>query len=398
MNKDSPSTTNQQPRERFLELDVFRGLAAFGVVLFHYTSVYNSFSHHTPEMQLYFSWGRFGVELFFIISGFVILLTLDNTKQGKDFIFKRFSRLYPAYWVAIILTFIVITIDQSTFEQNIDISFFDAIINLTMFQSFFNIPNVDPVYWTLGAELCFYIMMFILFKLKLLKHINIIVTAWLTLAFIISLKTYTARWGLNWNFLSMGNEQNLIGINTNSIHPLENVPIAMIGINTLSDGILGWFRESLRMLLNLKYAHLFIIGIILYQVKKKGFTPYTFILLILSILEQKVAFSSWERSWDTTFFVAWTALILYLATQNYLKFIVFKPLIFLGTISYPLYLIHQIIGYIIINNLYKFHLHPYLIIFITIVIIMAIASLISIYIEQPSLNFLRQKYKKLTTS
>lgn len=95
---------------RFLELDVFRGIAALGVVLFHYTSQYSTLFQHSPEMNFYFSLGRHGVELFFIMSGFVILITLERTKSSLDFIVKRFARLYPAYWVAIALTFTVVMI------------------------------------------------------------------------------------------------------------------------------------------------------------------------------------------------------------------------------------------------------------------------------------------------
>jgi peptidoglycan/LPS O-acetylase OafA/YrhL len=80
---------------RLLELDVFRGLAALAVVLFHYTTVYERTYDHHDEMLFDFSLGHYGVQLFFIISGFVIFMTLNRTKSALDFVVSRFSRLYP---------------------------------------------------------------------------------------------------------------------------------------------------------------------------------------------------------------------------------------------------------------------------------------------------------------
>ena len=376
---------------RFFELDVFRGLAAFGVLLYHYTSNYTGYGEHSSEMRFYFPWGRLAVELFFIISGFVIILTLDRTKKGRDFVFKRFARLYPAYWAAVILTFTIVAITKPDFKRDIKVSFFEAIVNLTMFQQLFNIPNVDPVYWTLAAELCFYVMMFFIFKLNLLKHIEKVIIVWLTVAVVLAFKTYTARWGL----FSEGLEQFNLELTSQS-SPV-NPEVVMMGFNTLPHDILNWVKDSLRVLLNLKFAHLFIIGIVLYQIKQKGFTLSRVLILIICILQQRIV-ASWGDTWNETIFVALMTLTLYLATQNYLKFIVVKPLLFLGAISYPLYLVHEVIGFIIIKYLYGFHLNPYLILFTATIVTMAIATLISIFIERPSLAFLTNKHKELTSS
>jgi peptidoglycan/LPS O-acetylase OafA/YrhL len=54
--------------------------------------------------------GFFGVEIFFGVSGFVILMTLERCRTPADFVFARCLRLYPAYWVAVAATFAVMTL------------------------------------------------------------------------------------------------------------------------------------------------------------------------------------------------------------------------------------------------------------------------------------------------
>jgi len=71
-----------------------------------------------------------------------------------------------------------------------------------------------------------------------------------------------------------------------------------------------------------------------------------------------------------------------------------KPLVFLGTISYSLYLIHQNIGYIIMRELYQLNYHSAVGIGIALVSSIVIASLLVKYIERPSMTFLKKIYKK----
>ena len=71
---------------RYLELDVLRGFAAVSVLCFHFTSSYAG-THDVPftSMLFHFVLGSNGVDLFFMISGFVILITLDHSSCITDF-------------------------------------------------------------------------------------------------------------------------------------------------------------------------------------------------------------------------------------------------------------------------------------------------------------------------
>ena len=139
--------------QRYSELDAIRGIAALMVVIFHYSIRYGELYGYAVAPAFGFEWGRYGVQLFFIVSGFVIFLTLDKKPHTADFIISRFSRLYPAYWVAVVITFSFVYFFPLP-GREVDIK--TAIINLTMVQQWVGVANVDGVYWTLSLELSFY--------------------------------------------------------------------------------------------------------------------------------------------------------------------------------------------------------------------------------------------------
>src|SRR3954469_15102112 len=76
-------------------LDGLRGIAAASVMVYHYTAWYPFL--HGFDLTPAFPYGIFGVELFFVISGFVIFMTLERTRSLGQFAAARFARLYPAF-------------------------------------------------------------------------------------------------------------------------------------------------------------------------------------------------------------------------------------------------------------------------------------------------------------
>ena len=330
--------------KRLLELDVLRGIAALGVVLFHYTVRYNMLYHHSRELLVYFPYGSYGIELFFIISGFVIFMTLERS-QNLDFVVGRFSRLYPAYWTAVLLTFTVVKLAGLPGKQ---VSFGSALLNLTMLQQFLQVSHVDGVYWTLELELSFYIIMFTLHKARLLKHINLIAIGWLLLMVMtVALEKYTSL----------------------SISP------------------------NIKTFLIINYANVFITGIILYKIYEGGVSIKRCAIVAACILVYKIA-HSWSEVAIFTAFV----LLFYLILLGRFKFIRLKPLIFLGTISYTLYLVHQNIGYVVIRTLYKYEINPNISILTAIALSITLASMITFLVEKPTLRLIRSQYKRAKMS
>ena len=147
--------------DRLYELDGLRLLAALCVVLFHYTFsgwAGGSSSVTFAGESAWSKYGYLGVDLFFAISGFVVLMSAWG-RGPRDFLVSRAVRLYPAYWVGIAITALV----TALFAQGLfTVSLPQIAMNLTMFQAVPNVANVDVVYWTLWTEMRFYMVIFVL--------------------------------------------------------------------------------------------------------------------------------------------------------------------------------------------------------------------------------------------
>lgn len=322
-------------KNRFYELDALRGIAALMVVLYHYTSRYNEIYGHATTPLFNFEIGKTGVKLFFIISGFVIFLTINKIDRIKDFFISRFSRLYPTYWAAVLLTYALTTIFTLPYRE-VDLK--TAVINLSMLQAWLKFSNVDGVYWSLAVELTFYAIMSIIFVTKNLARINIIAAIWMLVLI--------------------------------SIHYIEN----NLGIKV---------SGALKSILIFEYAHLFIAGIMFYQLSSnKNLSLLLYIIIAYAI---EIA-----RHPETGIITTFYFIFFYMLICKALTPLRTKPLIFLGSISYSLYLIHQNIGYIIINAIYEYNLaNPYSVIFVPLVASILIASLIHYLIEKPAMIHIR---------
>ncbi|WP_170323649.1 acyltransferase family protein [Cryptosporangium phraense] len=149
------ATTGQL--RRCHELDVLRFLAAAAVVAFHW--MFRSTTGSTPLATTgfeghaaLFRYGYLGVDVFFVISGFVILRSAWGRTAGT-FLLNRAGRLYPAFWVACTVTALAVTLLPG---DRLSVSFGQWAANLTMGSEAFGVTYVDGVYWTLLVELAFY--------------------------------------------------------------------------------------------------------------------------------------------------------------------------------------------------------------------------------------------------
>ncbi|MGV9556485.1 acyltransferase family protein [Streptomyces sp. NPDC003522] len=160
---DAPRARDRRPR--LYAVDGIRLLAALMVALHHYAGTYRvdrpdnpiwgrPVSEIMPTVFHVASYGWIGVEIFFVISGFVICMSCWG-RTPRQFFVSRVIRLYPAYWFAVLFTTGVLAAVPGVWER---LRARDVLLNLTMLQSGSGVRNVDGVYWTLWSELRFYLL------------------------------------------------------------------------------------------------------------------------------------------------------------------------------------------------------------------------------------------------
>lgn len=327
---------------RINELDALRGIAALSVVLFHYTAKYREFFGYNFSEQFDFKYGHYGVSLFFIISGFVIFITINKVKSASEFITKRFIRLYPIFWVCVILTFI--GVNAMDLLPKLETSWKDALLNLTMFyrvlRVFTEIKDVDGAYWSLLPELQFYLLMLLVFVSKQLKNIKIISLIWLCLIVVESFFYHIRFLGL---------------------------------------------------LIDLQFGGFFIAGILFYKIgieKEKSIWNHLFILTTLFV---NILFYYKINQTGCFIMLPLVYFIFYLFIYGKLRWLAVRPLLFLGTISYPLYLIHQNLGYTLIKQIEIWGYSGYPVIFFVTILAIITAAILTFYIEKPFVQFLKMK-------
>ena len=133
-------------------LDYLRGFAALAVVAYHLTSFgpQNKWmlDHPIPSIADFTHYGLFGVHLFFMISGFVILMSAQKANV-RHFAVSRIARLYPAFWAGCILTSLTVYTLGSEFPLPTLKTF---LANLTILPEWFGVPLIDGAYWSLLVE------------------------------------------------------------------------------------------------------------------------------------------------------------------------------------------------------------------------------------------------------
>ena len=330
-------------KTRFKELDALRGIAALMVVLFHFTMDREQFN---PILKL----GTTGVDLFFIISGFVIFMNINVIKSAKQFVVNRIARLYPTYWAAVTFTFTLIIAvklyhSQSGFNCLRQLEKYAA--NLTMFQAYFNIHDLDAPYWTLLVEMLFYTAILMLYRYNLLKHIN-------SIGITISIFTLIAAY---------------------FFHDIYAV------------------KKVFKYLPLFLFIPLFLAGINFYKIYTSlKNTAANYLIAAFCIVLQIMLFKHAGRSRAyinqfeyacmlTIYFTIFTAFV-----NHKLHFIVSRVTLFLGKISYALYVIHEYVSIkiiipILINNFNVNFWVAALLVALPVVILLA--TLITYYIEIP---------------
>ena len=284
-------------------LDYARFFAALSVVFFHY--FYNGITNGKVNSieKTWFadiaSYGHFGVQFFFIISGYVIFFSIKN-KSATSFIRSRLKRLYPTYWFAVIFTsfFAFIWVQEGT---ELAVTIKQMLVNLTMLHKFLGIASIDGVYWTLVYEIVFYTIIFLILLFGDLKKV---------LGFLIV-----------WPFLII---------------------------------IANYFGKTF-FIFDMYFIY-FVIGAMFALSKNKGIkTSVTLSVLVVSAFVAYFQMCEVGMQIGNNFFIVTLIYIIMLGFFSLLNVDKFRSISLpysqdLGGMTYPLYLIHAHFGYMVLNK------------------------------------------------
>ncbi|GAB7038314.1 MULTISPECIES: acyltransferase [Catenuloplanes] len=348
-------TEQSAERDRLYELDGLRIFAAVAVMFYHYAWANAAGPEpHTatgyPELGGLFQYGYLGVDLFFTISGFVILLSAMG-RRPAEFVISRVVRLYPAYWVALTITAIVLaTIGAGQFP----ISIVQYVANLTMFNSLVNIPNVDVVYWTLWAEMRFYVMILIFTMIGITKN-----------------RVLVFLWG--WTAISL-----------------------LLAANVLP----GPIQTVATLVFQPEWSQYFIAGMALSLLYRFGRTWQPFALLAVSAaiaVVRAIDFKNavgerYQESFSTAVVVVIVLLVFVVMTLTALR--ITRGLgrawfAVAGSLTYPLYLIHDRVGVVLWNRLDDY-VNRWVLLLAVPLLMCGVAWLIHRYVERPGAKALKR--------
>lgn len=162
-------------------LQIFRGVAALMVVIHHASGslkYYHKIDNHF--LEYIGSIGKYGVDFFFVLSGFIITYTAhfkyEEPNSFKHYVKNRLIRIYIPYLPIGVFFLLLYTLFPNFSNSDRDIS---VLTSLTLF------PHGNPalsVAWTLSFELCFYLLFSLSFYSK--KGWNLFVCVWLSLILI----------------------------------------------------------------------------------------------------------------------------------------------------------------------------------------------------------------------
>ncbi|MCF8464508.1 MAG: acyltransferase [Flavobacteriales bacterium] len=334
-------------------MDALRGIAALMVVIFHFTR------GKVSEDSL-LNLGTTGVDLFFVISGFVIFMSLTRIKRGIDFVINRSSRLYPTYWSVVSLTFCFVLLKYFLDNEPIQLNLFGQYLaNMTMFQFYLRVPNLDGPYWTMIVEMLFYIVILIFFQLKSLKWLNTLGVLAILLILL----------GAHFAFENIAVRALVYGFPLFQFLPLFLAGTVFYKLHQSNEGMVGKIILLIFCLIS---------QVLLYHIAGSSLNYITQVQYGLMLLLYFGLFG--------------------LFISNRLSFIVSKPSLFLGKISYALYLVHQFVSTQLIIPYFHGELGMnfwVVALFIALPVVVGLAALITYKIEVPFSAKMKRKLREV---
>ena len=348
-------------KSRLAGLDALRGLACTLVLLFHYTIDYPTKfgwangSHTSFNVPL----GSMGVRIFFVISGFVILMSLERSASPRAFAVSRIARIYPAYVVAAALTLLLIGI--TGYNPRL-VTWGDEPFNAFFSATLLGHTHIDAPYWTLTREFYFYILAALAYfglaapgsgRTRMLWAVAV----WLLVT-------------IPWNVL-------VADAHFYSDHTAVSVA---------------------SILINSQFAYLFAIGILIYQLRS-GTHDRRAVLAVMALAVVAAGFAEWPANGrhfapGQCMRAALYGGIVYAFSAPSVLYRWLRPMVFMGEYSYAIYLLHETIGYFIISRMQAAGQSPMASIAVACAVVIALAIALRTAVEVPGRAFILKHFGK----
>jgi exopolysaccharide production protein ExoZ len=148
-------------------IQVLRGFASLLVVLYHITTAVSEILKRDFFFK-YFAFGFAGVDIFFVLSGFIITYTSLKSLDGGvnnmfTFLRRRFIRVFPSYWIVITLFLLIQLLLPLFYNTRYSFTVFNILQTYLLFPDH---TMVNGVSWTLTYELFFYVIFSFVFILR----------------------------------------------------------------------------------------------------------------------------------------------------------------------------------------------------------------------------------------
>ncbi|WP_303166756.1 acyltransferase [Phascolarctobacterium sp.] len=350
-----------------------RGIAAMIVLISHYFDVFYTrpaavhellhISHisdsHAGMEFLYkifnfctsISYGHLGVAIFFLISGFVIPFSMDKYPPPRKFALNRVLRIYPTYSMALCITVLCIYINSVVYNSEFTIQVMHFIKQIFLVRDLFWIPSIDGVSWTLEIELKFYMISVLFYYFFRQKVYSLIMACICILCSIL-----------------------FVNVNFEEIVHIQKHIVLLDGPIILFMFIGSVFNFMFRDMITYKLGA----SLILLMLWAFNYT-----------IDNNIMFAAFKSSMFFNYSLA--LIIFWLCYYKRNSFKNNKILDFLADISFPLYAVHGVMGYSILEFFVLNHWNIYLGVVFTILIVMTTAYLLHRYVEVPTVSLSKQK-------
>jgi peptidoglycan/LPS O-acetylase OafA/YrhL len=365
--KSSPSLSNE-PRIEIL--DGFRCIAVMAVIAYHYFFFFGM----GEGLSDYPIWpvvtrGYFGVHLFFMISGFVIYRSMEQSTNMKEFLGKRYLRLAPSLILCSMITYVAIEwwnhsgrIGMYRVDTPLDFLFTFTFIHPEIWNGLLgrtDIQFVDGAYWSLWPEVVFYISASIIYfnsrKENFLRN-------WFLLVLAV-------------NILRIVTSPKLAGFTPDFLVPITS----------------AYYKSFLVM--NLSYWPYFSAGILFYSLWTKRIPLLLVWVIAGALFLLEMYFIEWNGI-RVLFAASMGLWVIFLRRPSWLGFLQWRPIQVIGLISYPLYLLHETAGLVLTEKLIGWTNHSVpipLLLFVVWAVFIALAYFVFAVFEKPVTRALKRK-------